>query len=105
MEQARPKYAFTIEIFDGRETPCGAGHRLGDRFNYPADNGKICPWLMDSMAGFLRVLEHGGTLSWTYRGTRYEKENDADGVTTEFVRCPDPTASGVVAKITRTRVA
>jgi len=24
------------------------------------------------------------------------------GVTTEFVRCPDPTASGIVIKITRT---
>jgi len=25
-----------------------------------------------------------------------------DGVTTEFGRCPDPTASGIVIKITRT---
>jgi hypothetical protein len=25
-------------------------------------------------------------------------------VTTEFVRCPDPTASGIVVKITRTRL-
>jgi hypothetical protein len=28
---------------------------------------------------------------------------DPDGVTTEYVRCPDPT-SALVAKITRTRV-
>jgi hypothetical protein len=48
------------------------------------------------------VLEHGGTLSWKYRDTRYEKVIDPDGVTTEYVRCPDPTASGIVIKITRT---
>ena len=27
---------------------------------------------------------------------------DPDGVTTEDVRCPDPTASGIVIKVTRT---
>ena len=58
---------------------------------------------MDSMNGFLRVLEYGGSLTWMYRGTPYEKTVDPDGVTTEFVRCPDPT-SGLVAKIIRTRV-
>ena len=29
------------------------------------------------------------------------KEIDPDGTTTEFVRCPDPTSSGVVLKIIR----
>jgi len=29
---------------------------------------------------------------------------DPEGVTTEFIRCPDPTDAGVVVKITRTRV-
>ena len=102
--QERAEYAFSIDIVEGRDTPCGAGHKPGDHFRYPEDSGQICPWLMDSMSGFLRVLEYGGTLFWTYRGTPYEKEMDPDGVTTEFVRCPDPTASGIVAKITRTRL-
>jgi hypothetical protein len=53
----------------------------------------------------IRVLEHGGTLSWKYKETPYEKVIDADGVTTEFVRCPDPTASGIVIKVARTAVA
>lgn len=57
--------------------------------------------MVDSLIGMLRVLEHGGTLPWRYRGTPYEKVIDPDGVTTEFVRCPDPTAA-VVIKITRT---
>jgi hypothetical protein len=42
-------------------------------------------------------------LPWTYSGTPYEKTIDPDGVTTEFVRCPDP-STAVVAKITRTLV-
>ena len=81
----------------------GLGHKVGDRFVYPAEAGPICSWLQDSMSGFLRTLEYGGTLPWRYAGTKYEKEIDPDGVTTEFVRCPDPTTK-VVAKITRTRV-
>jgi uncharacterized repeat protein (TIGR04076 family) len=74
---------------------------VGQKFRYPQDLGQLCPWLVDSLSGFLRVLEHSGTLPWRYRGTRYEKVIDPDGVTTEFVRCPDPTAP-VVIKIIRT---
>ncbi|MGW8268407.1 MAG: TIGR04076 family protein, partial [Longimicrobiales bacterium] len=101
--QERRTYAFTIEIVEGIEGGCGPGHGPGDVFEYPAQKGEICPWLMDSMDGFLRVLEYGGTMPWMYRGTPYEKVIDPDGVTTEFVRCPDPSRT-VVAKITRTRV-
>ena len=78
------------------------GYAVGQTFRYPEDLGKLCPWLADSVMGFIRALEHGGTLPWRYRGTAYEKLIDPDGVTTEFVRCPDPTASGIVIKITRT---
>jgi uncharacterized repeat protein (TIGR04076 family) len=117
----------TIEIFEGkggdlkieegkiiypnleREGICawmyrGDGERSyqqGEIFNYPKDMGKLCPWLLDSMQGFIRVMEYGGTLGWKYAGTPYEKEIDEDGITTEFVRCPDPTASGIVVKITK----
>ena len=38
------------------------------------------------------------------RWPAYEKVIDPDGVTTEYVRCPDPT-SNLVAKIVRTRLA
>ena len=37
-------------------------------------------------------------------GTAYEKVIDPEGVTTEFVRCPDPTASGIVVKVIRTEM-
>ncbi len=75
---------------------------VGQKFRYPDDTEEMCPWLLDSLTGMLRALENGGTLPWMYRGTAYEKVIDPDGVTTEFVRCPDPTAAGIVIKITRT---
>lgn len=97
----RKKYKIDIEIYEARpDTWC---HKKGDKFSYPADMGKICPWLQNSLHDFLILLAQGVTLPWTYQGTPYEKALDPDGVTTEFVRCPDPTAN-LVAKITRTRV-
>lgn len=38
-----------------------------------------------------------------YERTPYEKVIDPDGIISEYVRCPDPTAD-LVAKITRIRV-
>ncbi len=114
------KYLIELEIYEGNggQLPTDGSHpdlanegicawmygsfQAGQKFRYPDDLGKVCPWLVDSLTGFIRVLEHGGTLPWKYRGTPYEKVIDPDGVTTEFVRCPDPTASGIVVKVTRT---
>lgn len=99
--QTRRRYKIDIEIYEAREdTWC---HKKGDKFEYPGDIGKICPWLLSSMWDFIRILETGGTLSWKYEGTPYEKVIDPEGITTEFVRCPDPTAD-LVAKITRRAV-
>jgi len=78
--------------------------RQGQRFNYPQDLGKLCPWLVDSVNSVIRVLMFGGTLPWKYKDTPYEKEIDPNGVTTEYIRCVDPTDSGIVVKIIRTRI-
>lgn len=97
----RARYKIDIEIYEARkDTWC---HKKGDKFKYPEDMGKICPWLMASMQDFIRLLENGVTLGWKYKGTPYEKVIDPNGVTTEYVRCPDPTAD-LTAKITRTRM-
>jgi len=118
-----PAYEITLEIYEGKGTTIAGDDfpnlveeglcawmlgddgepekKVGDTFQYPDDMGKLCPWLADSLTGFLRALEHGGTLPWRYRNTPYEKQIDPEGVTTEFVRCPDPTACGIVMKITR----
>lgn len=99
--QDRRRYEIEIEIYEAREdTWC---HKKGDKFKYPDDIGKICPWLLASMHDFIIALQHGATLGWKYEGTPYEKVIDPDGITTEYVRCPDPT-SDLVAKITRTLV-
>lgn len=97
------RYRIEVEIVECKAGRC-AQHQVGETFTYPEDRGRMCPWLLDSMNGAVRVLEYGGTLPWLYQGTPYQKVIDPEGVTTEFIRCPDPTASGVVAKITRTKV-
>lgn len=97
--QVRPRYEFEIEIVEGQCQP----HKAGQKIKYPEEKGKICPWLMDSMNGAIRVLEYGGTMPWLYKGTPYEKVIDPDGLTTEFIRCPDPSRV-IVAKISRRRV-
>ena len=71
---------------------------------HPFQNVWLCPWLLDSMQGIIHTLRFGGTLPWQYRGTPYEKVFDKDGVTTEYIRCIDPTDSGIVVKITRTEM-
>jgi len=96
---ARPRYEFEVEIVEGQ---CGP-HKAGQKFKYPEEKGKICPWLMDSMNSAIRVLEYGGTMPWLYEGTPYQKVIDTNGLTTEFIRCPDPSRV-VVARIARRRV-
>ena len=88
-----------LEIF---ESGCRK-HKVGDKFKYPSGTGKMCPWLLDSANVMIRVLQYDGRLGWSYKGTPYEKIINQDGVTTKFVRCPDPTTSGVVLKITATK--
>ena len=95
----RRQYEFEIEIVEGKCQP----HQAGQKIKYPDEKGKICPWLMDSMNGALRVLEYGGTMPWLYEGTPYQKVIDPNGLTTEFIRCPDPSRV-VVARISRRRV-
>jgi uncharacterized repeat protein (TIGR04076 family) len=97
--QERKRFKIDIEIYEAREdTWC---HKQGDKFEYPAEMSKLCPWLLASMHDFIRLLENDVTLGWKYEGTPYEKVLNENGITTEYVRCPDPTGD-LVAKITRT---
>ncbi|MFX0015073.1 MAG: hypothetical protein ACFFB2_08120 [Promethearchaeota archaeon] len=97
---ARRKYSFELEIF---ESGCPY-HKVGQKFIYPEDKANICSWLLDSANTMIRVLEYDGLLPWDYSGTIYEKKINSEGVTTEFIRCPDPTSAGVVLKITRRKL-
>jgi len=79
-------------------------YQVGQKFNWPEDAGKICPWLLGSMHSVIDVLRFGGKLPWQYPGTPYKKQMNPNGITTEFIRCIDPTASGIVVKIIRTKI-
>jgi uncharacterized repeat protein (TIGR04076 family) len=79
-------------------------YQVGQKFNWPEDTGKICPWLLGSMHSVIDVLRFGGRLPWQYPETPYKKQMNPNGITTEFVRCIDPTASGIVVKIIRTKI-
>ena len=79
-------------------------YQVGQKFLYPDDAGKICHWLLGSMDSVIQTLQHGGTLPWKYRDTPYEKEIDPDSITTEFIRCIDPTDSGIVVRVKRIKV-
>ena len=71
-----PSYAIEIEVVEAGQ--CVA-HQRGEKFNYPDDMGRVCPWLIDSMNGMIRVLEYGGTLPWKYAGTPYAKQTTPKG--------------------------
>ena len=79
-------------------------YQAGHVFSYPDDKDKLCPWLVDSMSGIIEALLSGETLGWRYKGTPYEKVIDKQGITTEFIRCIDPTESGIVVKVIRTKL-
>ena len=86
---------------------CGDGeqsYQVGRRFSYPKDANQLCPWLLDSLRGIIEALSAGKTLGWKYKDTPYEKVIDPMGITTEYVRCIDPTASGIVVKVIRTKL-
>lgn len=95
------KYQIEIEIIEGENCD---HHQLGQKFQYPEEIGGLCPWLLDSINSMVRVLQFGGTLPWKYKNSKYEKEINSESITTEFVRCPDPTNAGIVAKITRVKL-
>jgi hypothetical protein len=99
----RQQYTFEIDVVGQPGSACHS-HKIGQRLAYPQDLGKICPWLRDSMKGILRAMEWGVVFPWDYDGTPYKKVSDPNGVSTEFVRCPDPTSNGIVVKITRRAV-
>ena len=94
------RYDMEIEVVEvGPKTRC---HKIGEKFAWPQDSGKLCHWLASAVDPVVTTLSRGGILPWKYEGTPYEKVIDPEGITTEFIRCPDPTEAGIVVKITRT---
>ena len=93
-------YDMEVEVYEvGKQTRC---HKLGEKFTYPKDMGKICSFLASALDPVLTSMKAGAIYTWKYEGTPYEKVIDPEGVTTEYIRCPDPSEAGIVVKITRT---
>ena len=99
-ELAIPRYQVEVEVYEvGPETRC---HKKGEKFMWPKDMGKICHWLASALDPVLTSLAGGAIYPWKFACTPYEKVIDPKGVTTEYIRCPDPSEGGIVVKITRT---
>ena len=78
-----------------------SSYKLGQIFKYPEESGKLCPWISNSVHEVFQVLRFGGNILWDYKNTPYEKEINRNGITTEYIRCIDPTESGIVLKFIR----
>jgi hypothetical protein len=76
-------------------------YEVGHRFRYPEDLGLLCPWLVDSLTGMMRAREWRDVSPEVSRDA--VREGDGSGRGCDGVRpSPDPTALGIVVKITRT---
>jgi len=94
------RYDIDVEVVEiGPKTRC---HKKGEKFVWPKDMGNLCHWLASALDPVVTSLAGGAIYPWLYKGTPYEKVIDPEGVTTEYIRCPDPTEAGIVVKITRT---
>lgn len=95
-----PRYEVEVEVYEvGPKTRC---HKKGEKFKWPKEMCGLCHWLGSALDPVLTSLAGGAIYPWKYQGTAYEKVLDPEGVTTEYIRCPDPTEAGIVVKITRT---
>jgi uncharacterized repeat protein (TIGR04076 family) len=94
------RYDIDIEVAEvGPKTRC---HKKGEKFKWPREMDGLCHWLASALDPVVTSLAGGAIYPWLYKGTPYEKVIDPEGVTTEYIRCPDPTEAGIVVKITRT---
>ena len=83
-------FKVTIEITEIlEEGKCPLNHKVGEKFLYPEDRGKICPAAFNAIYPYIRVLESGGTYPYF--------EDDGN---THKACCPDYKRP-VVFKMTR----
>ena len=47
---------------------CHRGHKIGDRFDYDTDRGKICPMVMHVAFPYIDIIRCGGTPPKTSNG-------------------------------------
>lgn len=78
------KPRITLTLID-RRGPCGChrGHRVGDRFDFDTERGKLCPMAMHAAFPYIDILRYGGQVppSSTYGAVAFS--------------CPDPDVCNV----------
>jgi uncharacterized repeat protein (TIGR04076 family) len=79
----------SIEIKNILESgKCPEGHKIGERFDFKTERGKICPHALNVLFPYIIGLQSGGSFPW---------EEESDNVT---ICCPDP-YNPVVFKLQR----
>lgn len=57
----KPK--ITITLIDKKgDAPCHRGHKIGDRFDFDTERGKLCPMAYHVAFPYVDILRYGGTL-------------------------------------------
>lgn len=57
----RPKIRITLVDRKG-PCPCHRGHRVGDRFDFDTDRGRLCPMAMHVAFPYVDILRYGGEI-------------------------------------------
>ena len=63
------KPGIKITLVDRKgECGCHRGHKIGDRFDYDTERGKLCPMAMHTAFPYIDILRYGGTLPLSKSG-------------------------------------
>ena len=57
----RPKILLTLVEKKG-DCPCHHGHKIGDRFDFDSDRGRLCPMAMHVAFPYVDILRYGGEI-------------------------------------------
>ncbi|NHJ12217.1 MAG: TIGR04076 family protein [Candidatus Thorarchaeota archaeon] len=60
-----PKYKITIEVIDILGSgKCSMNQKVGDKYHYPEDRGKLCPSSLPMLYPWILVMQSGGSFSF-----------------------------------------
>ena len=64
----RPKIALTLVEKKGAGA-CHHGHKVGDRFDFDTERGRLCPMALHAAFPYVDILRYGGALPARAEGT------------------------------------
>lgn len=57
----KPKITISLVDRIGKH-PCHRGHKIGDKFDFDTERGKLCPMAMHVAFPYIDILRYGGVL-------------------------------------------